>query len=70
MQLRERERVRESVTVHMGAKGGVCSMSIQMLSHSRASIQLKSQPSFTLRYRTQQWQTVTFKAPKKAATSN
>lgn len=33
----------------MGADEGVCSMSIQMLTHSRASIKLKSQPCFTVR---------------------
>lgn len=34
----------------MGAEEGVCSMSIQMLSHSKASTQVKSQPGFTVRH--------------------
>lgn len=36
----------KSLTGHAGARGGVCSMSIQMQSHSRASIQ--QEPSASL----------------------
>lgn len=43
----ERQRKRESVTGHRGADKGVRSMSIQILSHSRASIQVKSQAFVT-----------------------
>lgn len=45
---RERERDRVSDN-HMGVGEGVCSMSIQMLNHSRAFIQLKFQPCFKVR---------------------
>lgn len=41
--LRWRDALRESETVRRGADEGACCMSIQILSHSRASVQVRSQ---------------------------